>query len=334
MTRVPPHRAPAAGAARAVQAFVVAATVVAALAGGDAFADTELRFEHDARTRSALVHIPATLAADTRPVPLVLNFHGGGGHAANQRAYSRMDRLADREGFIVAYPNGTGPLPDRLLTWNAGRCCGQAASRNVDDVGFVRALIDRLADRWPIDRSRVYATGLSNGAMMSYRLAIELPDRIAAIAPVAGSMVAAGPGGRAMPILHIHSVDDRRALFAGGLGPPFPFTDVRVEHPDALEVLQRWAAFEACALPAVETAQRRGAAGSVGEGHSATRLEFQGCRDGAEVVLWRLTGAGHVWPGGQPDFLPRLLGPGTDVIDANEEMWRFFSRFSLPRTRE
>lgn len=309
------------------------ALVVAALVVPAAFAQTEVSLEHGGRTRSALVHVPPSLdsSAGAGAVPLVLNFHGGGGHAANQREYSRMDLLADRERFIVAYPNGTGPLPNRLLTWNAGTCCGAAASQGVDDVGFVRALIDHLATRWPVDRSRVYATGLSNGAMMSYRLAVELPDRIAAIAPVAGSMVVVEPGGRAMPILHIHSVDDRRAVFAGGLGEPFPLTRVRVEHPDVEDVLRRWAAFEGCTTPAVATDQRHGTAGSASQGHTATRYEFRGCRDASEVVLWRLTGAGHVWPGGQIDYLPRLLGPGTDVIDANEQMWRFFTRFTSPR---
>jgi len=103
-----------------------------------------------------------------------------------------MDKLADRETFVAVYPNGTGRFGNRLLTWNAGACCAYAMSNNVDDVGFVRALVTKLTESIPIDRRRIYATGLSNGAMMSHRLAAEAADLIAAIAPVAGGMVVSG----------------------------------------------------------------------------------------------------------------------------------------------
>jgi polyhydroxybutyrate depolymerase len=304
----------------------------------------ELALEHDGRTRSALVYVPPGLPAD-RPVPVVLNFHGGGGNAAAHRDYVRMDALAEREGFIVVYPNGTGRLEEKLLTWNAGSCCGYATAEKVDDVGFVRALVAALATRAPVDTARVYATGFSNGAMLSYRLAAQASDVVAAIAPVAGSMVLpepraddprpalAVPGRRAMPILHIHSVDDRRALYHGGLGEPFPFTNVRTRHPNAEEVLYRWASFGECAPKAVLEEERRGAAGTRSAEHAATRYVFYGCRDGTEIALWKLAGAGHVWPGGKRDYLPRMLGDGTDVIDANAEMWKFFRRFALPPAR-
>jgi len=300
----------------------------------------ELAVEHDGRTRTALVYVPATLPAG-KPAPVVLNFHGGGGNAAAHRAYVRMDALADREGFIVVYPNGTGRLEEKLLTWNAGLCCGYAAAEKVDDVGFVKTLLGALATRAPVDSARVYATGLSNGAMLSYRLAAQASDRIAAIAPVAGSMVLpephvddprlalAVPGRRPMAILHIHSIDDKRALYLGGLGEPFPLTDVRTRHPHAEEVLYRWAAFGECAPKAVLEEVRHGAAGTPTAAHTASRYVFYGCRDGTEVALWKLSGAGHVWPGGRRDYLPRVLGAGTDVIDANEEMWKFFRRFAL-----
>jgi polyhydroxybutyrate depolymerase len=304
----------------------------------------ELSIPHDGRTRTALVYVP-TLPADGRPVPVVLNFHGGGGNAAAHRDYVRMDPLADREGFIVVYPNGTGRLEEKLLTWNAGLCCGYAANEKVDDVGFVRALIGALAARAPIDSARVYATGFSNGAMMTYRLAAQASDRIAAIAPVAGSMVLperraddatpalAVPGKRAVPILHIHSVDDKRALYHGGLGEPFPLTDIRTRHPHAEEVLYRWVSFEDCGAKPALAEERRGAPGTPTAGHTAVRYVFSGCRDGAEIALWKLTGAGHVWPGARRDYLPRIIGLGTDVIDANEEIWKFFKRFALPPSR-
>jgi len=306
--------------------------------------DYELAVEHEGRSRTALVHVPAK-AVEGLPLPVVLNFHGGGGHARAHRDYVRMDALADREGFIVVYPNGTGPFEEHLLTWNAGRCCGYAMDEKIDDVGFVRVLLDALSARAPVDTTRVYATGLSNGAMMSYRLAAQASDRIAAIAPVAGSMMLAEPraddpqprftvpGRRAVPIMHIHSVDDQRALYAGGLNEPVPLTNVRTRHPNAEEVLYRWVAFEECRPKPAVAETRTGAPGTSTAVHTAIKYVFAGCREDAEIVLWKLSGPGHVWPGGRLDYLPRLLGPGTDVIDANEEMWRFFRRFVLPATR-
>ena len=238
--------------------------------------------------RRYVVHVPQRLEA--RPA-VVLNFHGGGGTADAHKKYVRMDALADREGFLAVYPDGSRGFGGKLLTWNAGTCCGASARQNVDDAGFVRALLGDLAHRHAYDAARVYATGLSNGAMMSYRLAAELSDRIAAIAPVAGSMVLArfAPQ-RPVPVLHIHSLDDGRALYGGGLGPPFPFTATRVLHPPVEERLADWARANGCAGEP-QAGERR-----EWQGHSATLLVYQGCK--AETALWKLTGAGHVWPGG------------------------------------
>jgi polyhydroxybutyrate depolymerase len=218
---------------------------------------------------------------------------------------------------------------ERFLTWNAGTCCGAAAASQVDDVAFVRALLDDLARRIDYDASRVYATGLSNGAMMSYRLAAELSDRIAAIAPVAGSMALAQfHPPRGMPVMHVHSVDDGRALYSGGLGAPYPLAGTRVLHPPVEERLAQWARVNGCGAEPEAKARRERKSGS-GVVHTATQLAWPGCK--AETVLWKLTGAGHVWPGGPLDYLTWLLGPGTRVLDANEEMWRFFSRHRLAK---
>jgi len=280
---------------------------------------------HNQRERSAIVHIPPR-AVDRRDLPVVINFHGGGGHGANEQEYSLMDRLADRETFVAVYPNGTGRLSTRLLTWNAGTCCGYAALNHVDDIGFTRALIGKLAESVPVDRRRIYATGLSNGAMMSYRAAAEAGDLIAAVAPVAGGMVLpAIKSPRAVPVLHIHSVDDPRALYNGGLGLPFPLTNSRVFHPNIDRMIQLWVRHDGCSAEAVIT-DRRGE----GSSQSAVRYVYSPCRGGAEVSLWKLAGAGHVWPGGKQKYLERILGPSTEIIDANQEMWNFFQRFTLP----
>jgi len=274
--------------------------------------------------RRYIVHLPPNRAA--RPA-VVLNFHGGGSNPRQHRDYVHMDPQADRAGFIVVYPYGSGFFRERLLTWNAGSCCGWAMRENVDDVGFVRALLADLARRVDYDPRRVYATGLSNGAMMSYRLAVELPQAIAAIAPVGGGMViGTSVPSTAKPVLHIHSTDDPRALYEGGLGPPFPLTNARVLHPSVEAGLALWARANGCTGP-MQATTRREWTDAHDRLHTATLLQYTGCR--VETALWRLSGAGHVWPGGTLDYLPRILGPGTRVIDANVVIWRFFARQRL-----
>jgi polyhydroxybutyrate depolymerase len=290
--------------------------------------DYTFSLRHAGRERSYIVHVPKDVLAGAWPV--VINFHGGGSSAAGQQAYSRMDALADRAGFLVVYPNGTGGVAEHLLTWNAGACCGYALRNNVDDVGFVRAMIDDLESHAQIDRARIYATGLSNGAMMAYRLAAEAPDLVAAIAPVAGALGVAPALKRAVPILHIHSVDDTRALYSGGLGPPYPLTTIRVQHPAVEPLLGKWAESSGCPSQPTADPPIHGHGSSVG--HTATRIAYGPCTGGVEVVLWKLTGAGHVWPGASTDYLSKVLGsqgkvlgPATDVIDANTEIWQFFA---------
>lgn len=242
--------------------------------------------------RAYIVHVPP--GSGMRPLPLVINLHGGGGNAENQQRYSGMDRVADREHFVVVYPDGTGRLK-RMLVWNAGTCCGNSTA---DDVGFIRAVVDDVAKRMPIDRRRVFATGMSNGAMMSYRLAAEASDLVAAIAPVAGAMsVERFHPAKPVSILHIHSVDDPRALYNGGLGPPFPMTNHRETHAAVEPQLAKWIVFDGCRGTA--TVVKRLA----GDGTTATKLDYGPCTTGAQVILWKLTGSGHVWPAGQQQAL-------------------------------
>jgi len=151
---------------------------------------------------------------------------------------------------------------------------------------------------------------------------------------VAGAKVLkVGQPGRPVSVMHFHSVDDPRALYNGGLGPPFPMTTSQVLHSAVEPTIREWAAAIGCPAESRVTAELKGQAGTKEAGHTATRHVWGPCRDGSEVVLWKLAGAGHVWPGGLPDYLPRLLGPSTALVDANVEMWRFFQRFTLPLTR-
>lgn len=284
--------------------------------------DHALSFDVGGNRRYYQVHVPPGVDS---PLPVVLVFHGAGSRGSAIKRYARLDALADSEGFVTVYPDGSGQLERLILTWNAGFCCGYARRLDVDDVGFVATLLDRVAEALPVDRDRVYATGFSNGATLVHRLALELSDRLAAVAPVAGALLppAGAAPDRRVPLLQVQSVDDPRAPYDGGLGPPSPVTEVRTPHPAVSEVLARWARIEGCnPEPQLVESRRRS------DGHRAERWVWTDCADGTALEHWKLFGPGHVWPGAAP-FSPNLYGEATDVIDVNREIWDFVRRFSL-----
>lgn len=282
--------------------------------------DHTIELRHGGRDRAYIVHVPPT---HDGPTPVLVAFHGGGGEAASFQESSGLDTGADDEGFVVAYPYGTGGRFRRLLTWNAGDCCGRAMNDGVDDVAFTIAVLDDLARRLDIDAARVYATGHSNGAMMAYRLAAERPDRVAAIVAVGGAMnLDTFAPDRPVAVLHVHSVDDPRALYDGGSGPPFPGTNVRSSHRPVEEGLARWRSNNGCPDTAREVEVRTGEAGTQNAGQTATLLVWQPCAAGTTVALWKLTGSGHGWPG-RIGGREEIIGPSTTLIDAAEEIWRF-----------
>ena len=296
--------------------------------------DHTFRLEHRDLDRRYIVHVPSAVARDRSAVVVAL--HGGGGSASQFKEENGLDAVSDREGFLAVYPDGTGPLAGRLLTWNAGpHCCGWAANNEVDDVAFLAAVLDDLARRTSVDGGRIYAIGHSNGSMMAYRLAAERPDLIMAIVAVAGAMDATLD--RPVPpvaVLHIHSADDPRALYEGGIGPPFPLTDQRVEHQPVMRGLDAWAANNGCGpMPRVtgereETAAQARTRGRGSVPHTVTRLVWDGCVENGAVEHLRLTGAGHGWPGSDVGWLRRrLVGDGTTLLDASDEAWAFLVQF-------
>jgi polyhydroxybutyrate depolymerase len=289
--------------------------------------DFTVRLQHDGRSRRYIVHVPRR--GDSAARPLVLVLHGAADDAVENRKWLDLDAVADREGFVTVYPDGTGPFGDRLHMWNSGACCGSAQWGGVDDVGFLLAVLDDVGRRTRIDAARVYVTGLSNGGMMAYRLAAEASDRIAAIAPVAGARAAAlGDGVRTMPVMHVHSVDDPVVPFAGGETVIFPLV-YTIAHPAVEAVVRDWALHDRCPDVPAEATPSISPTGESST-QSVTRTTWGPCAGDSEVVLWRIRGAGHVWPGSRATFRDLFVGPATSVIDVREEMWRFFRRFTRP----
>ena len=273
--------------------------------------------------RRYVVHVPGKY--DTgRPTPVVIVFHGGGGNPQSMIRLTGMNAKSDEAGFIVVYPFGSGPLADNLLTFNGGGCCGYAMQKKIDDVGFTRAMLDDLAKVATVDTHRVFATGLSNGGIMSHYVASELSDRIAAIAPIGGPlMMDACHPTRAVSVMQFHGTADEFAPFKGGFGKGFMggkgVTDFKsVEH-----TMQSWVKADGCkSEPKVVALPDKN-----DDGMKVTRKTWSGGRDGTEVVLIEIEGGGHTWPGQEP-IIPQL-GPSTMDISANDSMWEFFQKHPL-----
>lgn len=284
----------------------------------------------DGRVRSFLLYVPA--GYDPRsPTALVVVFHGGGGSAEGVMHMSQMNAVAHRHNFLVAYPDGTGPFGG---TWNAGTCCGDAARFAVDDVGFTRALIQKVRATYAVDPRRVYATGMSNGAMFTHRLACELSDEIAAIAPVAGGLNFGGDflscaPSRPVPVMAFHGTTDDNYPYYGGAGPD---SRTGVFYASIPQTVADWVARNQ--IPAgsktVLSPAGEGPGGMVTcEVHLSplTRDEVTLCTVNPPVKIKVggvvYDGGGHAWPGGA-----RGLGPESDIptpaMSASAMMWDFF----------
>jgi len=265
-------------------------------------------------TRSYLLRVPPALPAG--PVPLVLVFHGGGGTGAGTERLTRFSELADREGILVAYPEGVG------RNWYDGRefTGGSRAHRErIDDVGFVAAVLDAIPRTHPVDPRRIYATGISNGAVFSHYLAAHLSPRIAAIAPVVGG-IADPPDAWLRPehpvsVLILQGTTDPLVPYRGG---PVAFGRGRII--DTEDAARRWAR-----LNGAGPEPRSTVLPAPGKDHcGGLRLTYSGGRDGSEVVLVRLDGGGHTWPGGG-QYLPEgVIGRVCRDFSATAVIWEFF----------
>ena len=261
--------------------------------------------------RSYRVHVGGGARAG-RPLVLVLHGMGGSSEAIERRTSRSFDRLADRDGAVIVYPDALG-APSR---WSDGWGEGGLAAGVTDDVGFLAAIIERLVRDEGVDPKRVFSAGFSNGASMVYRLACDRPNLIAAIAPVSGGMaldiMRRCAAGRPIPLLAMHGTEDPmvpldRELRAG---------------------VAAWVRRDGCNDAPTSVTPLPDA--DPGDG-TRTRIErYAPCAAGGEVSFYEIEGGGHAWPGGTPPFGFRNRGRSPRDFDAADAVWAFFLQHPMP----
>lgn len=300
-----------------IAAIVMLSMAGMAAGGDDGYERGQLAWQ--GTERFYLLHVPP--AAGDAALPLVIALHGAGGTGGGFAEETRFAAAADRRKMLVVFPDGTETAPGRE-TWNAQFCCGTAAARQVDDIGFIGALIDHLAGRHEIDRDRVYATGMSNGAMMTYQLAAAHPEWFAAIAPVAGTIGGMTREGKdfiiplpkeTVPVMIIHGRKDPYVRFDGGSSTAlnFPYR-WKMSVADSLSF---WAAVDGCDPTAIESEPVAG---------KLRRIAYPNCQEGSEVLLWEIEDGAHNWPGEDVGF----PAPDGKTRSAAAEILAFFAAHS------
>ena len=266
--------------------------------------------------RTYLVHVPKQYDPKM-PTPVVLALHGAAMDGSMMIWFSGLNKKSDEAGFIVVFPSGMGVGPFR--TWNAGGFSGKMGEGKADDVAFIGNLLDDLATVVTVDEKRVYACGMSNGGMLCYRLAAELSDRIAAVAPVAGTIaIEDSKPKRPVPVMHFHGSKDTIVPFEMTKGKAPSFMKLKgVE-----DSIQTWVKLNGCEeKPKADTISKDG------DEMKVTRTTYGGGKDGSEVVLVVIEGGGHTWPGQQPPV--GFIGKSAKTVSANDLMWEFFQKHKL-----
>jgi polyhydroxybutyrate depolymerase len=281
---------------------------------------------HDGLERAFRVYPPV---GRDGPLPLLFVLHGGGGSAGNMEwlTANAFERIADRDGVLVVYPEGIGN------SWNDGRqdLRAEAAQRGIDDVGFLRALPGELAATFAVDLSRVYSTGISNGGFMSFRLACDAADVFAAVAPVTANL-SADVSPQCMParpisVAIVNGTEDPLVPWGGGQVRVL-FTR-RGEVLSTMATLERWREIDDCGP--VEAGR---VLDNVADDETTLRRHRSSCARGTELLLFEIVGGGHTWPGGV-QYLPELLvGRTSRELEASEAIWEFLRRFRLESGRQ
>jgi polyhydroxybutyrate depolymerase len=258
-------------------------------------------------TRTYKVHVPPGA-----PVGLVLNLHGGAATGAGQEGLTDFDAVADTTNLLVVYPDGYDK------SWADGRGASPAARRHVDDLGFLVALVGKLANDFGVAPGHVFSTGMSNGGFMSNRLACDRADLFAAIAPVAGTLGVGVPCNPSRPVsvMQVHGTDDRLVPFNGGV----VHGRGGISHSvSATSMVDKWRSVDGCQgdwstqeLP------------DVGDGTLVHRFAASACADSTEVIFYKIDNGGHTWPGAKQYLPEAIIGATTRAFDASEVIAQFF----------
>jgi polyhydroxybutyrate depolymerase len=269
----------------------------------------------DGSERTYHLYVPSSTAGE--PMPLLVAMHGGTGWGEQFLDNSGFDELAEANDFLVAFPDGTRILPRREnAVWNGGACCGVAAEgrRNVDDVGFIAKLIEAVSADYAVDSGRVYATGHSNGAIMSYRLACELSDKIAAVAFQSGSIeIPDCSPTHPVSVMHLHGLGVTNIDIDGGPGSGISSHDFASPRTS----IEHMASVNNCV-------QRSEIAYAANPDVSGT--QWSSCDDGTVVELVVVAGANHAWMGHSGSWLQeRVTGKAYADLDASAAVWSFLS---------
>jgi polyhydroxybutyrate depolymerase len=279
---------------------------------------------HNGLKRTYMVHVPPTYTKG-RPLPLFIVLHGGGGDGKKAEKISGISRQSDKYGVILVYPDAVG------RNWNDGRAVKRYIShrKNIDDVGFIAALIDKMRNDYAIDPKRIYVSGASNGGMMAHRLACELSRKITAVAPVISAMpenlVAQCSPSRPIPVLMISGTEDPMVPWEGGY-VRFIGRKKYGRVLSAPDTVQFWASHNGCSSEPKSTWL------SDTDAEDGTRVRkkvFSGCKKDAQVVFYEIHGGGHTWPGGHRKIPESISGKTTSDIDANQIILNFFLNYSF-----
>ncbi len=286
-------------------AYILAETVAASNGKSD-YIETVV----DGIRRSYIVYTPIT--PNQKDIPLMIVLHGGLGNAEHIMETTAMNDIADSGPFVVAYPNGVGGrfgLANRR-TWNAGGCCGPAVKKSVDDVKFIEKIIEDIGKKISIDTRRIYVAGMSNGAMMAYRLAADIPGKIAAVIAVAGALtIEYFDSAKDIPVMIIHGTEDENIPIKGGLGA---HSLAGVSYRSLSDTVKLIIRSRQCLAPE-ESKQ------------SGIRISSYRCSTGAPVFVVLIEGGAHAWPGGQKRWQTDSSG---SHFSASKEAWEFAKQFS------
>jgi polyhydroxybutyrate depolymerase len=277
--------------------------------------------------RDYIIYIPKSFDGKKK-VPLLFVLHGGGGTPEGMIKLTKegFHELADKEGFVVVYPAAYG------RHWNDGRKGMEkwsvAHKENIDDVGFISYLIDHIAVNFNIDLKKVFITGISNGAMMSFRLACELSQKITAVAPVAGLMpediTSSCNPQKPVSLLIIMGTEDPLVPYNGGYVEAAG--EKRGKVLSAENTAKFWAKINGCELsPQIGWEQDK----DPSDGTRVKKEIYNQCKDGKKVILCTIEGGGHTWPGGLQYLPERIIGKTSKDLDANQLIWDFFKESSI-----